>query len=315
MKNVEVAVPATLETFDEAGYLSLNPDVAKAVASRHFGSGLEHFRLYGHAEGRMQNDCEAVAAVRKAKLPQLRSVLRKDITHQWDGDVVNFLTDEVRAAARIVETENVSGNPYPPEVIALIESCPEGLVLDCGAGNRGTYYSNVANFEIVDYPSTDVLGVGEELPFTDGAFDGVISIAVLEHVRDPFRCASEIIRVLKPGGRLICYAPFQSTLHGYPHHYFNMSHQGLRSLFEDKLSIDDHLVLDSVLPIWNLSTLVSSWADGLPPSVRESFLEMSLRDIAVDPMTLIKEPFVRELPVEKNFELASGTVLFASKRG
>ena len=54
-----------------------------------------------------------VAVIRKEKLQQLRSVLRKDLTHQWDGDVVNFLTDEVRAAARIVETENVSGHPYP----------------------------------------------------------------------------------------------------------------------------------------------------------------------------------------------------------
>ena len=202
--------------------------------------------------------------------------------------------------------QKTSPDPYPPEVIALIESCPDGFLLDCGAGNRSTYYSNVVNFEIVDYPSTDVLGVGEELPFKDSSFDGVISIAVLEHVRDPFRCAAEIVRVLKPGGRLICYAPFQSTLHGYPHHYFNMSHQGLKSLFEDDLNIDDQLVLDSVLPIWNLSTLLSSWAEGLPPKVRETFLDMPLRELAVDPTSLIGEPFVSELSEEKNFELASG---------
>jgi SAM-dependent methyltransferase len=124
----------------------------------------------------------------------------------------------------------------------MIVSLPDGLLLDCGAGRRPTYYSNVVNYEIVDYDSTDVLGVGEYLPFKDDMFDAVISVAVLEHVCDPFRCATEISRVLKPGRRLICGVPFICPLHGYPHHYYNMTGQGLRALFEDKLEIEDHTV-------------------------------------------------------------------------
>jgi ubiquinone/menaquinone biosynthesis C-methylase UbiE len=49
-----------------------------------------------------------------------------------------------------------------------------------------------------------ILDIGEYLPFRDGSFDAVFSMAVLEHVRDPFRCAREITRVLKAGARLIC---------------------------------------------------------------------------------------------------------------
>ncbi|CAB3784406.1 tRNA U34 carboxymethyltransferase [Paraburkholderia ultramafica] len=41
-----------LLNFNEAGYLEHNPDVADAVANRHFTSGAEHYIRYGRAEGR-----------------------------------------------------------------------------------------------------------------------------------------------------------------------------------------------------------------------------------------------------------------------
>ncbi|HHX44679.1 MAG TPA: methyltransferase domain-containing protein [Chloroflexi bacterium] len=43
----------------------------------------------------------------------------------------------------------------------------------------------------------------EELPFPDGAFDLVLSVTVLEFVRDPVRVLSEMARVTAPGGRIV----------------------------------------------------------------------------------------------------------------
>ncbi|MCU7374984.1 methyltransferase domain-containing protein [Paucibacter sp. O1-1] len=120
----------------------------------------------------------------------------------------------------------------------------------------------------MDYDTTDVRGVGECLPFVDGAFDAVISIAVLEHVRDPFRCAAELVRVLKPGGELICCVPFLQPYHGYPHHYYNMTHQGLRALFERDLTVDSVEVIDSTGPVWALTWILQSWAQGLEGKAR-----------------------------------------------
>jgi GT2 family glycosyltransferase len=44
--------PAEAPPFDEALYLRLNPDVAKAVAAGTFRSGAEHYQHFGRAEGR-----------------------------------------------------------------------------------------------------------------------------------------------------------------------------------------------------------------------------------------------------------------------
>jgi hypothetical protein len=41
-----------IPNFDEAGYLEHNPDVAQAVANRHFTSGADHYIRFGRAEGR-----------------------------------------------------------------------------------------------------------------------------------------------------------------------------------------------------------------------------------------------------------------------
>lgn len=43
------------------------------------------------------------------------------------------------------------------------------------------------------------VGVGESLPYEDGAFDAVVCVDVLEHVSDLARVLDEVKRVLKPG--------------------------------------------------------------------------------------------------------------------
>lgn len=59
----------------------------------------------------------------------------------------------------------------------------------------------------------DVLcGAGEGLPFAENQFDLILSHEVLEHVQDDRLAVTEMIRVLKPGGRLALFVPNR----GYP---------------------------------------------------------------------------------------------------
>jgi predicted SAM-dependent methyltransferase len=48
----------------------------------------------------------------------------------------------------------------------------------------------------------------------DGQVDAVICLEVLEHVGYPFRAAGELVRVLRPGGRLLLTVPFLTSYHG-----------------------------------------------------------------------------------------------------
>ncbi|MGH7187573.1 MAG: class I SAM-dependent methyltransferase [Acetobacteraceae bacterium] len=311
--HIVLEMAATLESFDEGAYLSANPDVAEAVRAGLWASGREHFMAYGSGEARELRFSRDIEALRIVKMARVEPLLRLDLPHRRSGHKYDFLTEDLRVDTGIADTENVSGHHYDSIVISLISEFRDGLILDCGAGRRPTYYKNVMNYEIVDYDTTDVIGVGEILPFKDESFDGVISIAVLEHVRDPFRCASEIIRVLKPGGKLVCAVPFLQPIHAYPHHYYNMTYMGARALFERSLIIDDLPIIDACLPIHSLTWIVQSWAAGLSGDALESFLNLPLRELLRPASELTESDWVKQLPCEKNLELAHGTMLLAHK--
>ncbi|MGI6250204.1 MAG: class I SAM-dependent methyltransferase [Anaerolineaceae bacterium] len=55
-------------------------------------------------------------------------------------------------------------------------------------------------------------GGGEHLPLPEASMDVVLSHEVLEHVQDDQAAIREMVRVLKPGGRLILFCPNR----GYP---------------------------------------------------------------------------------------------------
>ena len=48
---------------------------------------------------------------------------------------------------------------------------------------------------------------GEWLPFPDDVFDTVLSNEVIEHVTDDARAVAEMVRVTRPGGRIVIFAP------------------------------------------------------------------------------------------------------------
>ncbi|NMC84362.1 MAG: methyltransferase domain-containing protein [Anaerolineaceae bacterium] len=50
-------------------------------------------------------------------------------------------------------------------------------------------------------------GVGEHLPFENDFFDLILSNEVIEHVQSDKQAVQEIVRTLKPGGRLVLFCP------------------------------------------------------------------------------------------------------------
>jgi SAM-dependent methyltransferase len=61
--------------------------------------------------------------------------------------------------------------------------------------------------------STHILNAaGEGLPFLPERFDLILSHEVIEHVQDDAAAVAEMVRALKPGGRLVVFCPNR----GYP---------------------------------------------------------------------------------------------------
>jgi len=108
---------------------------------------------------------------------------------------------------------------YEDQIIplAVTEQGGAGRVLDLGCGDgqiaRALASSGVSVVGVD--PTTNQIDVAAEraggpvfaqagaavLPFSDGAFDGVIACLVFEHIDDVDAAIGEVARVLRPGGR------------------------------------------------------------------------------------------------------------------
>lgn len=254
---------------------------------------------------------EAIDPERKArKLDRLHTLFRADASPRRTRYYYQFLSTD----SLVPEPELVSGYHYPAPVNDLISRYAEGWILDCGAGNRPVYHDNVVNLEIAPYPSTDVLTDADELPFKDGCFDAVVTLATLEHVRRPWKVADELIRVLKPGGTLIADVPFLQPVHAYPSHYFNMTSEGLQSLFEEHCEIVSTDVPHYGRPIYTLAWFLDRYAAGLPAAARADFMTLRVQDLVAAVEGQIKRDYVAALPKPFEFELASVTSITARKR-
>lgn len=132
----------------------------------------------------------------------------------------------------LVQREGES-HPYGALAHKLIKGLGRNqLFLDFGAGMKAEQeiYANGVYLDAVQFRGIDIVNTLPQLPFRDEIFSLVISQAVFEHVPDPFRTAQELLRVLKPGGLILIDTAFMQPLHGDPHHYFNMTEEGLRQI-------------------------------------------------------------------------------------
>jgi SAM-dependent methyltransferase len=227
---------------------------------------------------------------------------------------VDLLPPDLAALSGIEHTDNISSWGHDHIATDIIQSHADGLVLDAGSGFKSTLYENVVNLEVVAYPSTDVLSVGEHLPFESDSFDAALSLNVLEHVRDPFRCASELARVVRPGGKLYVSVPFLQPYHGYPHHYYNMTESGLENLFSDTFTVEELSVPQSALPIWTLTWFLNSYLKGLPRDIGEEFKKLRVEDLIRPAEEYLGRDFVTELRDSANVELACGYILVGTRR-
>jgi len=112
-----------------------------------------------------------------------------------------------------------------------------GLIVGCG-GRKYDNLKNVIYSDIVKTRITDLRCDVQNLPFKDETFDWIYASAVLEHIPNIFLASKEMIRVLKPHGKLWCCIPFLQPYHPSPNDYWRVTKEGIRYLFKDLKEIE-----------------------------------------------------------------------------
>lgn len=115
-----------------------------------------------------------------------------------------------------------SGLFYHTRIVnAMLDCSPNSKILDVGCGIG--FVSGVRpDLDIVGIDISDgmlernphkwVKASAEKIPFEDGYFDVVLCRSLLHHLEDPAVGMKEMVRVLKPGGKFVCWDPNQSVL-------------------------------------------------------------------------------------------------------
>jgi SAM-dependent methyltransferase len=127
-------------------------------------------------------------------------------------------------AARLGEPSYVwrSGQERRLQLIRRYVRLEDAWILDVGCG-IGTYVQRFSEFTAHPFGidvSLDRLrearakglshvlaAAGEHLPFADGSFDVIVFNEVIEHVADDRQSIADSLRVLRPGGHIVIYAP------------------------------------------------------------------------------------------------------------
>ena len=84
-----------------------------------------------------------------------------------------------------------------------------------------------------DYGGIDALANTEDLPFRPGTFDGVVSLAVLEHSPVPRKVVHELNAALRTGGQLLIVVPTLWEEHQMPNDFYRFTRYGISRLLEE----------------------------------------------------------------------------------
>jgi SAM-dependent methyltransferase len=121
----------------------------------------------------------------------------------------------------------------------LMQQTASPRVLVVGGSILGRGMESLINDSRIEFVATDVsmgpltalICDAHDLPFDDEMFDGAVVQAVLEHVIDPYRCVSEIHRILKSDGLVYAETPFMQQVHMGAYDFTRFTHSGHRRLF------------------------------------------------------------------------------------
>lgn len=207
------------------------------------------------------------------------------------------------------EGELAIRNGYNPWVERLVMQSlpPSAIVLDLGAGNMAFNLPHVIRMDVTLTPYVDVVGDAHALPFLPDTFDFIFSLAVIEHLRQPFVAAQEMYRALRNGGYVYGECNFVFPYHGYPHHYFGMTQQGIEEVFQDFMRLRSS-VATYQMPSFAIRFVLESYKQGIGIGNEPAFQEL-LQAVLDHPLS----SYDRHFSEAEALRVAAGVFYFGVK--
>jgi glycosyltransferase involved in cell wall biosynthesis/SAM-dependent methyltransferase len=190
--------------------------------------------------------------------------------------------------------EHIS-NELPDEALDTIRST-SGWVMNLSAGGSREKLEHVVEVEYNVFRHTDVVADAHVLPFDDASFDAVISMNAFEHYREPQRVAAEILRVLKPGGRVHIRTAFLQPLHERPWHFYPCTRYGLEEWFR-AFEIERLHVSENFCPNHTISWIATELDRALRNELSAEAGERFSRATVTDFVQLWTDPSKRTSPL------------------
>ncbi|MDR2728179.1 MAG: methyltransferase domain-containing protein [Chitinispirillales bacterium] len=136
--------------------------------------------------------------------------------------------------------ENPSRYWLQKEIEYYADKLPvDSMVLDAGGG----MCAYKQHFTHCNYESADFAQMGlnydklsyicdlTKIPVDDNRYDFILFTQVMEHVPEPELVLYELLRILKPLGKIFCSAPVFYHEHGAPYDFYRYTYFGLKYLF------------------------------------------------------------------------------------
>jgi len=191
-------------------------------------------------------------------------------------------------------------NELPEEALAIIRET-KGLVLNLSAGGSLEKFDHVVEVEYALFRHTDLVADAHDLPFDDEVFSAVIVMNAFEHYREPQKVSTELLRVLKPGGRIHVRTAFLQPLHEAPWHFYNATRYGLEEWFKgfrtDKLHVSDNFCPNYSIA-WLASEAEGALRAGVSAESAEAFRSATLGSL----VEAWRDPSKRQGPVWTDFQ-------------
>ncbi len=162
-----------------------------------------------------------------------------EIAHQWDNMQQNFFSEEVRDKAFSVA--GVKKGKIAADIGAGSGFISEGLIhkglmviaIDQSEAMLAEMREKFSSAEGVEYR----LGEAEKLPIPDEAVDYAFANMYIHHVKSPQKAITEMVRILKPGGKLVITDmdehEFKFLKEEHRDHWMGFKREDVRRWFEE----------------------------------------------------------------------------------